>query len=314
MSMKTYDDASTFLGDGTGRYFANGYRHFHWRITAFEVSEAGLGGELEISYDGPARPDGQPHLGSIEYTAIASMLAEYVLIYLARLDAEQVSLSLLRHIRLKLRDAVEVAGETTLPFRCALGQPDWTRRASNGILSPIAVWLADTHISLVADHPANRWGRFDPCAVWPLNRPAMYNHGYKLRTNTVADVCCDATNRTCSAMVTRDDYYGGDRQGLFSARSATIPTDVLTVTGQLMQVLLYTLEGTTREDCGNIWLRAMDIRYGRAMWAKRYAASVRFLDVKTLAKGEHRWRAVRLVSQLAGITGEFSITHRLKTN
>src|SRR5690606_33046657 len=112
---------------------------------------------------------------------------------------------------------------------------------------------------------------------------AMHNHGYKLRTNLVEQVRCDTDTRVCTAHVTRRDDYSGDRWGLFSARETIVPTDVLTVTGQLMQILLYTMEGTDRETCGNIWLRAMDIRYGRPVWDPQYTAKVDFFDVKTLA-------------------------------
>lgn len=311
MSVKTYLDTSEFLGDESVRYFSNGYRHFHWHIAVFEQDGNRLWGELEISYDGPARPDGIPHLGSIEYTAIASMLAEYVLVYLVKLDAEQVSLSQLRRIGVKLRKTIDVPGVATLPFRCTLGPADCTRRAFNGILSPIAVALAGTEVSLICDHPASRWGRFDPRVVWPVNRLAMHNHGYKQRTNVVQHICCDDSGQTCTAQVTRHNDYSCNPRGLFSARDTIIPTDVLAVTGQLMQILLYTLEGMTREACGNIWLRGMDIRYGRPVWEAVYPARVHFLDTKTLTKRTEQWRMVRLESDVGGIYGKFDITHRL---
>jgi len=308
----TYQDATDFLGSDSNRYFTNGYRHFHWQVSSFRCDADQLSGTLTIRYDGPPRPDGPPHLGSIEYTAIASMLTEYTLVYLFKLDAEQVSLSMLQQVRMKLRKSVALEAQACLPFRCKLGNPEWTFRASNGILSPITIWLGDVEMALVADHPDSRWGRFDPAAVWPLNRPTMYNHGYKLRRNTIADVQCDTSTRTCSAYISRQDYYGGDRQGLFSARPAIIPTDVLSVTGQLMQILLYTLENTTREDCTNIWLRTMSIRYDRAVWKDCYRASIRFLDVNTVPMGGGLWRVVELESQLGTISGKFTIAHRLK--
>ncbi len=314
MSITTYSDASEFLGNETDRYFTNGYRHFRWHVTAFECGENQLSGEMDIEYTGLAHPLGTAHIGSIEYTAMASMLAEYVLVYLIKLDAEQLSLSLLRQIRFKLRKSLELADRLSLPFRCVSGEPEWTLNATNGIMTPIAILLGDVEVSLVADHPACRWGRFDPVAVWPLNHMAMYNHGYKLRTNTITGVRCDTDNRVCTARVTREDRYVGNRHGLFSARHTIIPTDVLSVTGQLMQILLYTLENTSREACANIWLRAMDIRYSRAIWGDRYNARVRFLDFRTVSMGGCPWRVVELESQLNTIQGKFSIAHRLKPN
>ncbi|MGK6353497.1 AvrD family protein [Parapedobacter sp. DT-150] len=311
--MQTFRDASDFLGSGDGRYFTNGYRHFHWQVTAFRHADMELSGGLRIHYDGPPRPEGPPHLGSMEYTAIASMLTEYALVYLGGLDAEQLSLSLLRRIRLKLRGSVEFTGAITLPFHCTLGGPQWTFHASNGILSPVKVVLGGVEVAAVADHPARRRVGLDPGIIWPLNRRAMYNHGYKLRTNGISDIRCDTAGRTCTARIARADDWCDDRQGLFSARPATIPTDVLSITGQLMQILLYTLEGTTREDCANIWLRAMDIRYGRPVWDGRYEAGVRFLDFRTVRMGSAHWRAVELESRMAGVSGTFSITHRLKS-
>ena len=310
---RTFRDASEFLGDESVRYFSNGYRHFHWHITAFEQNESRLRGELEIGYDGPSRPDGSPHLGSIEYTAIAAMLTEYALVYLLKLDAEQVSLSHLSRISVKLRNTIDVQRAISLPFQCMVGRPDCTRRASNGMLSPITVVLAGAEVSVVCDHPASRWGRFDPRAVWPANHRAMHNHGYKARTNLLQDIRCNTSDRTCMARVTRQDSYTDQRRGLFSARETIIPTDVLSVTGQLMQILLYTLEDTTREACGNIWLRSMDIRYGRPVWEAVYPAEVRFLDVKTLTKRTEQWRMVRLESRVAGISGLFDIAHQLQT-
>ncbi len=314
--LKTYDDPTEILGPAEGRYFPTGHKRFRWEVTEFNVAEDRLDGLIHIHHIPPPRSgDATPtvHLGSMEYAALASMLAEYALAYLMKLKRKQISESWVKRLRMKIAENVEFAGSIEIPFDCTLLGTVLTREAMNIDLSTLDIRIGGATIRMELDRWASVYHKVRPGKQWPLNIPAMHNYGYRLRDSRIEGIAVDVEDRSCSATVTLEDRYvspaGGT--GLAAARAQLMPTDILCITGQLMQVILHTAGGTRREGFPNIWLREADMYFKRPLWVTPEPVTVRFTGEDTVQRGGIPWRCITLESRIATIQSTFRIAHRI---
>jgi len=312
MGTQSYKQITDFLGATAHRYFASGFKHFNTQVATFCLQEKKLAGTLRVNYSGPARPRSEvTHLGSMEYMAMAFTLAEYALVYVLGLSANQVGRSFPRYCQIKLSKVIPVTTIASIPFQCQLLDNKRCTNALNVHVSTLSIQLGTARIRLEIDHPGATYCRLDPHAEWPVNISSMYKEGYKLSHNLLSNVVCNLGQHLCTADIFRADDYCINRRGMSSARSTVLPTDVLSISGQLMQVLLYNLLETNREACPNIWLRSLTMHFGRPLWHPNYAAAVHFCQTAMQSLGNDVWHTVALTSQIGNIHSQFHIAHQI---
>lgn len=306
-----YPDPSTLLGPADARYFPTGHKRFRWAITEFTTTPERVSGLVGIHHPSVS---GTVHVGSMEYASLASLFAEYALPYLAHSCREQIGAFRVTRLKLKITESVEFTGSIEIPFCCSLPDANLAERTQIGNGSLLDIRIGGVAIRMEVARGNERRPPANPAEEWPLNAPTIHDEGYRWRDNSIRDIAVDLSAKSCSASVTlRDEYpaQAGEPIGLDTARTQYIPTDILCITGQLMQVLLHTLHGTQRTGFPNIWLREADMHFEQPVEAVQQSACVRFNAETALVRGGQPWRAIALESRVGTIHSTFKIAHQI---
>lgn len=300
------------LGNSNERYFGDVFRTFYLQILSLTtVSETELSGEFCVDYLGPLRPRGEaPHLGSIEYLAFALRLATYGLNRLGRLSIADTNRAFVRSYELHSKESLGMGIQT---FHCRMLHSEYDMQSMQGSTSLFEIILGNTRIRIELDHRGGMRYRKLPEAetlCWDLEQ--LHSIGYKCTDMEVVPLEMDLQQQEITARV-RNRYLFPENSlhGIGSARDALLATDATRIFGQLMQVLLYELEGSDRQQCANIWLRKMQLQSERPLFTGKARAKVTFDHIREIQKGDTYWKLVSLSGAVGNFTGKFEVAYQV---
>ncbi len=161
--------------------------------------------------------------------------------------------------------------------------------------SSIALYLAEVHL----------------VKIWPIEHGTMYSRSYRERDTEISKIEIDEIQEQISGTVKVTQSLFQELNGLGTSFDHIILTDLIGITGQLMQVLLFTLLRTEREKCPNIWLRSMDIKFERPERRENYRAMVNLSDRKMLKLGEHTYHSFSVISRIGNMDARFNVCHKI---
>lgn len=301
------------LGNSNERYFGDVFRTFYLQILSLTtVSETELSGEFSADYLGPLRPRGEaPHLGSIEYLPLALRLATYSLNRLGRISIADTNRAFLRSYKLHSKESLGMGMHT---FHCRMLHSEYDMQSMQGSTSLFEIILGDTRILVEVDHRGGMRYRKLPQAEtirWDLEQ--LHSIGYKCTDMEVVPLEMDLQQQEITARVSnRYLFPENSLHGIGSARDALLATDATRVFGQLMQVLLYEIEGSDRKRCPNIWLRKMELQSERPLFTGKARAKVTFEHIREIRKGDTHWKLVSLSGSVGNFTGKFEVAFEVK--
>lgn len=299
------------LGSGETHYFAEGFRQFATSITSMGICDEEISGELRVSYYGPTRPRGEEvHLGSVEYLAIACRLVSHAINRIVRIGIADMNRSFLRAYELKLKNSVFMGA---LPYYCRVISTESTRHSIQGSLSVFEIGIAGNIARMTVDHRGGaRYRTLPQEQCLKEQDEQLHNLGYRIRTLEVDRVSMDIASKTISAAITYDPNWEEDQLlGIGSARPMLLPTEATQVFGQLMQALLYKIDGTDRQRCGNIWLRRMELSCERPQFDEKCSAYVQFDHIRKLTARGEKWQLVDLSGNVGKVYGNFQVAHQI---
>lgn len=303
----------TLLGNPSERYFAQGFKQFHFDIKSLDILDQEIRGVLFSRYDGPARPHGaEPHIGSIEYVALALRLATYSLNRIGRIGLLDVDSSFMTSYRTKLRVPLHL-GE--LPFTCRLLCSGFDPQSLHGSSSTFGIDIGNNTIYLTVDHRGGaRYRRIPPAQILSHHYELLYSVGYRYRRLTLEQICVDTAGQRIEGQVGYEPLFE-DRMlhGIGSARQMLLPTEVMQVFGQLTQALLYKIKDTDRSHSPAIWLREVDLRCQRPEFSTPCRAQVRFGAMKQLSHLGRVWQVISLSGEVGSYTGRFTIFQKISS-
>lgn len=314
METQIFDTMDSLLGDGRQRYFAHGFRDFAMRIASCTTGLREISGMLEVSYAGPERPCGEaPHLGSIEYMALALRLGGHALNRLYRLGLDDLGRTFASSVRIKI-------GRTLAPgsisFRCRLLESRTSLHAMRGTYSTVEVDIGGNTCRLRLDHSGGGQYRRLPGDQTMADGDGgrqLFGEGYRGRVLDLSDILVNTAERKVTARYRC--YPSGvptDYQGLSTAAHLLLPTEALQAFGQLMQALLYSMDRTDRDRCPNIWLRSLSLSCERPSSATSGNASVRFDRIERVRSQGQDWQVIDLSGEVGIYRGSFRVAHQME--
>lgn len=303
-------EIDSYLGNGDSRYFSQGFKHFEFDLHIVRLTEDGFTSTLAASYNGPGRPRQEnPHLGSIEYSAIALYLAEVHMVKISRLTRSELARAFPRDFKMKINQEVTILSKSQeISVECHQLSSKLTLESLNGSLTELDIKIGRTTCRVILDHPG-------PSQVnlreknWPIEDGTMYSRSYRERNNEISEInIYESQERiSCNMKVTQTLFQ--ELSGLGTSFDHIILTDLIVTTGQLMQTLLYRILKTEREKCPNIWLRTMEVKFERPEKREKYGVKVNFTDRKMLRIGDHTYHSFSVISKIGNMDARFNICH-----
>jgi len=310
---QSIQEMDSILGDSNERYFSSGFSKFNYQIDNFSfATENELTGSFRVQYNGPSRPRGeQAHLGSMEYTAMSLFLAEGILLDKFRLTQNELAMSILHYLSFQIHAPLEFGADTNVPFSCRVINTENSLKAINIGLTTMEIRIAHCDIRLIIDHPGPTHISKKNFSVWPLRIHSLHKEVYKERELSISGLSIDPILQRINAKVEQPKNYKVNPWGISSSKNLLTCLDFLSVTGQLMQVLLYDILKTRRNLCPNIWLRSMEIKFSRPYQSLSYAAVVNFSSRRSVRRKGVSWQLIDLSSELGNMKGSFKICHQM---
>lgn len=307
-----YDLIDSYLGNHQERYFSQGYKHFSYSLENLSYTKEKLTGDIILCYTGPRRPRNEMvHLGSMEFTATTLHITEYAMQKLLGLSVTEISRSF--PIKLDFRNATEITFEQTitLPFSCTLINTALDLHAQNIGISRFKIFILSAKLEIVMDHPGASYIQLPPKENLHHVQTVYQSH-YQNKSNALTDITINSTTETIQAKVYTqyaDSKPLKQTGGISCSKQQILATDFISVTGQLMQVLLYAILQTNRSDCPSIFLRSMTLAFNKPKPIKNYTISVSFSKRKSVFQNNNNWHIIELKANLAHISGRFNICH-----
>ncbi len=305
-------EIDSYLGNGDSRYFSQGFKHFQFDLHTVKLIEDGFTSSIATSYKGPGRPRQEnPHLGSMEYSAIALYLAEVHMVKISRLTRSELARAFPRDFQVKINKEITIVSNTEdISVECHQLSSKLTLDSLNGSLTVLVIKIGGTTCKITLDHPG-------PSQIklrendWPIEDGTLYSRSYRERDAEISKIVIDEIQEqiSCTVKVTQSLFQ--ELNGLGTSFDHIILTDLIGTTGQLMQVLLFRLLKTEREKCPNIWLRSMDIKFERPEKRENYRAKVNLSGRKMLKMGDHTYHSFSVISRIGNMDARFNVCHKI---
>jgi len=306
--MKTqHNNIDYFLGSPDNRYFGDGFRSFYFDLHVLSVSDWEISGLIHSRYLGGNRPRNEdPHLGSIEFLALAMRLGGHGLNRLGKLGIADTNRAFMSHYKLNTTRVLPV---TVIPFCCKIRSSEAHIDSLQGSRSLFEINIGGNIAMLKLDHRGGaRFGRLPVHEIIPYDQQQLYSEGYRNGLLTIGQVKVDVDNLQITAPIQHEYPNNGKLlNGLGSASAALLGTDATRVFGQLTQVLLYTIEGTDRIQCPNIWLRKMQLSSKRPLLDSTAHATVKFHRIREIQHQGQLWQLIELSGTVGNFTGNFEV-------
>lgn len=307
------DSLDSILGPSQTRYFSFGFSRFQVQVSNFSLGgQNQIRGSFSVHYDGPQRPNQQAlHLGSMEYVAMGLFLAEGILIKQKRLTRHEINRSILRNLTLQIKKPMDITSGMTVPFEISIAESHQDLNSINIGLTSMELKIQNAHVRIVIDHPGPTQIDFRDFDLWPFGEGSLHRELYRQRNLELDQIYMDLQTESISAQLSRPLPYPSDVWGFSAYDNPLSPLDSVRISGQLMQVLLYTLLSKDRLDCPNIWLRSMEIDFKRPYRSDCYRVDLQFdLRQQTMLRGK-AWQTVSLMSQMGNMDAKFKICHEM---
>lgn len=309
MKTKQINNADDFLGSSETRYFSNGYKHILYSLTQTSISNSKIESLLKVDVNKNA-PSPISHLGAIEYVAIASYLCEQLLRKEYNLTNEEIACAWIHRCFLKIKQPTPIEEGRQTNVCAEIQQVIQTESSINGYRSKINVSIGDAIIKIEIDHPITWWLNVFPTLNENQSTSNLYQDGYKQRIHHLTDIRLNTQQMVCDASI-HIIANNRNNHGIGANYNTTLLPDIINISGQLSQILLYTLEGITRKEANNMWLREFSLVCPKPTESLQYPARIIFNQFNKINIRQETWRSVSLTGYLGSIIANFKITHKL---
>jgi len=310
METNCIEKISDFLGNEDERYFSCGFRHVNVNYASLTYREKSLIGNVTVTSEWNKKSGKSAHLGTIEYIAIASSLCEQILKTEFSLTSQEIMSSWICYFKTKIQACIDLTENTAIPVLGKLISTEKVQDSFNQYVSDFEIHINSTVIKIRINHPINFWFKVISCNRITIDKSGIFSLGYKEREHSITNILIDEELMKCSASVSIQDKCCCKR-GIGSKYQGTLITDIIIISGQLVQALFYTIEKTNRSEGGNIWLKEFEVAIENPENDMSYDACLIFSDVKDLKKGNETWKSVLFTSELGNISSKIKMVSKI---
>lgn len=275
-----------YLGPSAQRYFGGGYRRTVYALGRFGVQAEGetrgVATSAQVIYptdwsfkDGVAR---QPHLSTVDALVLAAAGVRSALTTVGGLDEQQVRGAWFSDLTIKA-GARPTTDLDQVPVRCDIVR---SRHDAEGRSTTLRLKIGTFRVGTVVRHPS----AFAETVEVPLAGTEPYSTVFRQarHQSRITQIDHELATMECVHQV---EVAAGLTPGEgIEAAYGPQPTliDSLVLAGQMMQVLIATVDGVSRAASGNLWMRHITF-VARTPWRSPYSRSgLAILDRQVISR------------------------------
>lgn len=312
------DPFDHYLGSASTRYFGEGFRHVEHRITHLDVdaNRGAIHAVATVRYSRDWSSKGgrsqAAHLSSVDAIVLAAALVEEFLRLAWGLSEKELGAAWVSAIDVRAGstplttlDGFPVAATVESVVQC--GDESVSRfRAGVG---PLSVVMSVQHPHVHRSVPPQDW----PSAVLD---PAHRIYGDLHKVARIQTSAVRVEDGLCTATIERTTVGDAPVVGMESTYGSSAHViGMVVLVAQMAQVLLYSMDGLSREESETLWMRRISITVRGPV-----RQAVAPLDVRVRAqrakivdmRSAGRWRISDFaLEELCGVSGIASVAHRI---
>lgn len=275
LNLLHYDSPEIFLGNNKKRYFSSNYKKIKYDIHELMIYQNILVGSLNLDWPNLWAEKGgkklKPHLGSLEFYVIAVRFVEYYILIIDNMKKCCLN-------KIWVKDFVSKAGneavESDSDIRCQCRKLSQTREGQK-ITSRFEIKIGKASVTISTEYDTcDEKPCFSSCndsahvSVESIIKAKEYKYsyydlGYKIPMHKISNIIINRNEQHITADVEAiNSELSSDFSGIGNAFQPYITyCDIIPITGQLSQMLLFSLDNLTRENASNLWMRSVDCKY-----------------------------------------------------
>jgi hypothetical protein len=307
------NDISEFLGSREDRYFSNGYKGIDIIYKDTVVSQSCYTGSVAVRFGTWSKKNGThpvAHLGTVEYISIAATVCRELMEENMHLDDETVRHSWISHFNCRIKPCDEI-NYNRIPLSGKIvskkNKPGHTVYEFEVRIETVSVKLEISCLSENGEENLRNPKRMNRRK--DIAETDMYKNRYKQRDVTITDVFIDGESMKSGGKATLCED-SGYKTGIGAFYRGLLLTDFILIAGQLTQALLCHMNGLSRSESSNLWLREMDAWCAPPINENICDSEVCFLDFRTLQKKEETWQSVRLSGRAGNIHSTIKVAQQ----
>ena len=312
-SVRCYSSVEEVLGPKDKRYCSAGFKNVNFSFSNVAIENSSLEAKVHVDFSKKwsSKNDEslKPHLGTTEYFNIAVILSELLLLSHFELDGLAVSKSRVTYLKMKAKPA----GDLQLIQDVKVDYSGTLDEKSGFGASSFDIGIGHMAIRLTIVHEMGKPRTEAPYADFSIYlnhlEPHFYKTGYKECETDIEDVEVDVEERLVQSAVrfkSPSDHFG---TGSFYP-TMNIANFIL-LAGQLMQVLLYELEGIGRDQSKNLWLRGLEVNFNEPVSTMNAEAMVYCQTFKEVILRGEKWRIADFAVSMDTLSAKFNMTHQI---
>ncbi len=303
------DNVKTYLGDEKSRYFSHGFKFIDFSYNNLEYANSELKGSIRVKNSWVGKKKKHLHLGTIEFINIVSNICENILSNEYNLTNTELASSWIKDFKIKISKCTDFTDNTTIPFLAMLNSTIKSE-VTNFYESSFQIFINETKISINVVHPIFLWfnsfnrltGDFEVI---------MNSNNYKLREYNIKDIVISEDLFSCKATVNTQNCNRAktELEGLFSG---ILVSDIISISGQLMEVLFYNLYNDNKGNGENIWLKEFYFTNRKPTNKRNILANISFDEILDIKKNEEEWKSIKFSSTMGDMNSIIKVVTRIK--
>jgi len=312
--IKCYSSVEDVLGPKSKRYCSTGFKNVNFSFSNMTITNSSLEAKVHVDFSKKwsSKNDESlnPHLGTTEYFNISVILSELLLISYFELDDLTVSKSWVSHLKMKAKPAGDqnLIQDVKVNYNGTFGEGSIFGESSFDIS------IGHMMVQLTIVHEIKKTRTEAPFVDLSIFLKRLEHHfnkkGYKETETDIRDIELDLSAQSVHSVV---NFKSSPNKcfGIGSFYQTMNIANFILLSGQLMQVLLYELEGIGRDQSRNLWLRGLEINFNEPVSTMNTEAAVYCQTFKELMLRGERWRVADFAVSMDTLSAKFSMTHQI---
>ncbi|MFW5850922.1 MAG: AvrD family protein [Bacteroidota bacterium] len=316
-----FDTVDSFLGESKTRYFSSGYKLIKYQFEDVLLHNDELIGILHVEWPKiwaqKKHESIAPHLGSLELFVIAAHLVELYLKGIDNLTDSEIENAWVSFI--KINSGVQAISEIKAE-ECGCKKISECIIDDKTIQSSFSVKIVSTLVQITICHRKNSVPAYMSVNALQLLVKNFYSSffsiGYKVPVCSIKNVYVNTTERKAQAEI---DICNHELLSEFTGIGRAFQpffnfTDGILVVGQVTQTLLYNLDGLTRDNTSNLWMRCIESTYKSPIpFDEIITLDIHAEEFKTLRIKDavYRVSTIHISISNSRITGKIKVAHQI---
>jgi hypothetical protein len=297
-----YNNVNDFLGSPNTRYLAKRFSDINYEISNLTFGECSLSSSIAVSKVNSICYSHKKHFGSIEAVSIASTLTEMFIVGRFLLKNKDLDCLKIKEMNFTVKKGDESSEfESSVSYTPIKGSKELFQFVSK-VQNFRITFLIEIPFVLQQCWNTNMVDQFISTLSY------RYNYkGYKASNIDIKDIFLDTQNKKIMSSYSVQNNW--KNKGLIVGNSVKLShIDFIRISGQLIQTLLYNLEGMSREMASNMWVKNLKIEFTEAI---KEQAAIYFSEFNSVMLKNEQWRVFNSCIQMGHLKGSMKLCHKL---